>query len=70
MGSGGRNPGRGACPKIIYERFAKIHKKMLALARIVCYDIIKKRGDKAPQKKRRDNHDERNDQRTNRLRCH
>ena len=20
MGSGGRNPGRGACPKIIYER--------------------------------------------------
>ena len=58
MGSGGRNPGRGACPKITYERkettkppgspggfifFAKIHKKMLALARIVCYNAIKKR---------------------------
>ena len=60
MGSGGRNPGRGACPKIIYDRkaannkasgtspggfifFAKIHKKMLALARIVCYNAIKKR---------------------------
>ena len=58
MGSGGRNPGRGACPKIIYDAkkqqslrdrpggfifFAKINKKMLALARNACYNINKKR---------------------------
>ena len=53
MGSGGRNPGRGACPKIIYERFAKIHKKMLAFVRNACYNIIKKRGDEAPPKKKK-----------------
>ena len=80
MGSGGRNPGRGACPKIIYDRkaannkasgavprglyfFAKIQKKMLALARNVCYNIDKKRGEgykkESPSSRKGEmNHDE------------
>jgi hypothetical protein len=54
--------GGGAFPKIIYDAkkqqslrdhpggfifFAKIHKKMLDMARIVCYHAIKTRGDKS-----------------------